>query len=54
MPKILPSLLDQGLILPNRMHLLDQGTLKDRAQTGLDLLRNNKLSGEKIIVKIGE
>ncbi len=53
MPKILPSLLEKGIIQPNRVHLLDQGTFKERVSAGLDLLRNNKVSGEKLVVKIG-
>ncbi|KAJ7066370.1 chaperonin 10-like protein [Mycena amicta] len=52
MPKILPQLLSSNLIQPNRVHLLDQGTLKDRVSAGLDLLRNNKISGEKVVVKV--
>ncbi|KAF9052400.1 GroES-like protein, partial [Hymenopellis radicata] len=52
MPKILPSLLEQGIIQPNRVKLLAEGSLKDRVAVGLDLLRNNKVSGEKVVVKI--
>ncbi|KAM6495438.1 GroES (chaperonin 10)-like protein [Amanita muscaria] len=39
---------------PNKVRLLDEsiGTLKDRVAAGLDLLRNNKVSGEKVVVKI--
>ncbi|KAF8216944.1 chaperonin 10-like protein [Mycena galopus ATCC 62051] len=52
MPNILPQLLASGIIQPNRVRLMDQGTFKERVATGLDLLRNNKVSGEKIIVKV--
>lgn len=52
MPKILPSLLESEVITPNRVRLLDQGTFKERVEVGLDLLRHNKISGEKIVVKI--
>ncbi len=52
MPKILPSLLEKGIIQPNRVKLLAEGSLKDRVAVGLDLLRNNKVSGEKVVVKI--
>jgi len=31
---------------------MDEGTLKERVATGLDLLRNNKVSGEKVVVKV--
>jgi hypothetical protein len=52
MPKILPQLLASGIIQPNRVRLLDQGTFKERVATGLELLRNNKVSGEKVVVRI--
>ncbi|KAK0209065.1 chaperonin 10-like protein [Desarmillaria ectypa] len=52
MPKILPRLLEMGIIEPNRVHLLDQGTFKERVGVGLELLRHNKMSGEKLVVKI--
>jgi hypothetical protein len=54
MPKILPDLLAQGNIEPNRVRLLDsrQKSLKDRVQEGMELLRENRVSGEKIVVKI--
>ncbi|PBL00236.1 hypothetical protein ARMGADRAFT_1024265 [Armillaria gallica] len=43
MPWILPELLEKGIILPDRIHLLDQGTFKERVAVGLDLLRHNKI-----------
>lgn len=52
MPKILPSLLERGLIEPNRIRLLEQGSLTERVVTGLELLRSNQVSGEKVVVKI--
>ncbi len=52
MPKILPSLLVSGYIMPSRVRLLDQGSFKERVAGGLDLFRNNKVSGEKVVVKV--
>jgi hypothetical protein len=51
-PKVLPPLLASGAIQPNKVRLLDQGSLKDRVIEGLELLRTNKVSGEKVIVKM--
>ncbi|KAG5222352.1 GroES protein [Salix suchowensis] len=47
MPKILPRLLDLHLVKPSKVLLLDQGSFKERVAAGLDLLRNNRVSGEK-------
>jgi len=54
MTKILPTLLETKIIQPTKIRLLDEsyGSLKDRVEVGLDLLRNNKVSGEKVIVKV--
>ncbi|THV06442.1 GroES-like protein [Dendrothele bispora CBS 962.96] len=54
MPKILPQLLETGIIQPNKVRLMDEsfGSFKDRVGAGLDLLRNNQISGEKVVVKV--
>lgn len=54
MTRILPTLLETKIIQPTKIRLLDEsyGSLKDRVEVGLDLLRNNKVSGEKVIVKV--
>ena len=52
MPIALPQLLEQDKLKANRIRLLDQGTVKERVESGLDLLRHNKVSGEKVIVKV--
>ncbi|KAL1755530.1 chaperonin 10-like protein [Schizophyllum commune] len=52
MPKILPDLLAKGLIKPNPVRLFAEGTLKERAAVALDLLRHNKISGEKVVIKL--
>ncbi|KAG6808566.1 hypothetical protein H0H92_003704, partial [Tricholoma furcatifolium] len=49
--KIIPSLLETGIVTPNRVRLIDQGTFTERVEQGLNLLRNNKISGEKVVVK---
>ncbi len=54
MQKILPPLLESGIILPSKIRLLDEsfGSLKERVAAGLDLLRNNKISGENVVEKV--
>ena len=52
MPTVLTELLEAGLIKPSRVKLFDKGPVVDRVKEGLDLLRNNKVSGEKVVVKI--
>lgn len=52
MPDVLPELLAAGLIKPCRVRLFDKGPIVDRIKEGLGLLRDNKVSGEKVVVKI--
>ena len=52
MPKVLSELLEKGLLQPNKVRLLKSGTLQERVEEGLDLLRNNKISGEKVVVEV--
>lgn len=52
MPKVLPALLESGYIKPSRVRLINTGTFKERVSFGLDLIRNNKVSGEKVVVEI--
>jgi NADPH:quinone reductase-like Zn-dependent oxidoreductase len=52
MPKILPDLLKSGFIKPAPVRLMEKGTFKERVGAGLDLLRQNKISGEKVVVKV--
>lgn len=52
MPEIVTGLLASGSLQPNRVRLLETGSFLDRVKEGLDLLRNNKVSGEKIVIKV--
>ncbi|KAG2035625.1 chaperonin 10-like protein [Suillus americanus] len=52
MPKILPRLLEEATIKPNRVRLFDQGSLQDRCREALDVVRNGQVNGEKVVVKV--
>jgi hypothetical protein len=52
MPKILPQLLEHDLLKPNRVRLFDQGSLQDRCQEALDVVRKGQVGGEKVVVKV--
>ena len=51
MPTILPELIDLGL-QPTRIVLLDGADPLTRTKEAFDLLRQNKVSGEKVVIKI--
>ena len=49
---ILSRLIEIKAIEPNKVRLLKEGTLKERVTEGVELLRDNKISGEKVVVQI--
>jgi hypothetical protein len=53
LPKILPQLLTDELIQPSRVRLIQDGTFNERAEEALDLIRRNKVSGEKVVIRVG-
>lgn len=52
MPNILPRLLSLGKITPSPVQLMDEGSFKERVESGFQLLKNNKASGKRVIVKV--
>ncbi|KAG2035631.1 chaperonin 10-like protein [Suillus americanus] len=52
MPKILPRLLKEAIIQPNRVRLFDQGSLQDLCQEALNVVRNGQVKGEKVVVEV--
>ncbi|KAI0091675.1 chaperonin 10-like protein, partial [Irpex rosettiformis] len=54
LPKILPKLLEGKFLRPNRIRLFEAsgGPLLERVKAGLSLLRENKVSGEKVVVEV--
>lgn len=48
--KTLPDLIAKGLIKPNPVRLLDGGF--EGIKSGLDILREGKYSGEKLVVRL--
>ncbi|KIM88907.1 hypothetical protein PILCRDRAFT_3071 [Piloderma croceum F 1598] len=51
--KILSSLLSTGMFQPNRVVLMEKGSLMERVKKGLGLLRNNQARGQKVVIKLG-
>ena len=52
MPITLPKLIEAG-VQPNRIRVLDQGDPLSRVEEAFELLKQGKISGEKLVVKVG-
>ncbi|KAK4250405.1 chaperonin 10-like protein [Corynascus novoguineensis] len=53
-PEIVPALLEQRVIKPNKLRMVEGKTLLDRAQKALDLLRDQAVSGEKLVWRVAD
>ncbi|KAL2153976.1 hypothetical protein VTH82DRAFT_2652 [Thermothelomyces myriococcoides] len=52
--EIVPALLEQGIIEPNKQRVVEGKTLLERAQKALELLRDQAVSGEKLVWRVAE
>lgn len=52
MPTMLPRLVKEGYIKPNATVLFEEGTLLERVRAALELLKENKGGGKKVVVKV--
>ncbi|KAK4199571.1 chaperonin 10-like protein [Triangularia verruculosa] len=53
-PVIIPALLAQGAIQPNRARVVEGATLLERAHNALQLLREQSPSGERLVWRVSE
>ncbi|KAH8775673.1 hypothetical protein F5883DRAFT_546589 [Diaporthe sp. PMI_573] len=51
-PDIMPALLKDGLIRPNKQRLVEGETLLKRAEQALSLFRDGSVSGEKVVWRV--
>lgn len=53
-PDIMPELVARGVIRPNKQRVVEGKTLLERAERALALLRNQEVSGEKLVWRVAE
>ncbi|KAF4989375.1 hypothetical protein FDECE_14742 [Fusarium decemcellulare] len=53
-PEIVPALLRDGVVTPNRYRVVDGATAPERAQRAVDILRSKDVSGERLVWRISE
>lgn len=53
-PDIMPALLQDGTIRPNKQRLVEGKTLLERAEQALSLFRDGAVSGEKVVWRIAD
>ncbi|KAJ4311338.1 hypothetical protein N0V84_010503 [Fusarium piperis] len=53
-PEIVPALLRDGVVSPNRYRVVEGATAVERAQKAVDILRNRDVSGERLVWRIAD
>ncbi|KAF4446624.1 hypothetical protein F53441_9755 [Fusarium austroafricanum] len=53
-PEMVPTLLKDGAVAPNRYRVVEGSSAVERAQKALDILRNKGVSGERLVWRITE
>ncbi|KAK3298970.1 uncharacterized protein B0H64DRAFT_422587 [Chaetomium fimeti] len=53
-PEIIPALLEQGVVQPNKQRVVEGKTMLERAQKALDLLKDQAVSGEKLVWRVAD
>ena len=52
--EIVPALLEQGVVKPNRRRVVEDATLLERVQKAIDMLRRKEVSGERLVFRVTE
>lgn len=53
-PTIMPAMLAQGSVKPNKQRLIDGASMLERAQKALDTLRKKDVSGERLVWRVAD
>ncbi|KAJ4272191.1 hypothetical protein NW762_000902 [Fusarium torreyae] len=53
-PEIVPALIKDGVITPNKYRVVEGSSAVERAQKALDILRNREVSGERLVWRISD
>ncbi|KAK0703621.1 hypothetical protein B0T26DRAFT_681274 [Lasiosphaeria miniovina] len=53
-PEIVPALLEQGVVQPNKQRIIEGKTLRERAQSALNTLRSRAQSAEKLVWRVAD
>lgn len=53
-PEIMPALLADKIIEPNKQRIVEGASMVERAQNALSLLRSKTVSGERLVWKVSD
>ena len=53
-PSIMPAMLGQGIVKPNKHRIIEGAKMLERAQRALDALRRKEVSGERLVWRVAD
>lgn len=53
-PEIMPALIEQGAVKPNKVRVVQGKSMLARAQNALDMLRRKEVSGERLVWEVAQ
>lgn len=53
-PDIMPTMLKDGVVSPQKQRIVEGGTLLERAQTAMDMLRRKEASMERLVWRVSD
>jgi hypothetical protein len=53
-PEIMPTLLKEGIVAPQKQRIVEGATMLERAQMAMDMLRRKEASMERLVWRVGE
>lgn len=53
-PEIMPALIEEGIVKPNKYRIVQGKSMLERAQKALDMLRRKEISGERLVWEVAQ
>jgi hypothetical protein len=53
-PIIMPAMLQEGIVTPQKQRIVEGATMLERAQKGMDMLRRKEASMERLIWRVSD
>jgi hypothetical protein len=53
-PEIMPTILAQGIVAPQKQKIVEGATMLERAQKAMDMLRRKEASMERLVWRVSD
>jgi hypothetical protein len=53
-PEIMPTMLEEGIVAPQKQRVVEGATMLERAQKAMDMLRRKEASMERLVWRVSD